>query len=98
MKADLPFSTTVETSTPEAACSRTQRMAPGISREPISMAQITSSFTALALAPGVENTGIPAAAQRSRGMLLTPTPARAMASRLGVNSKSSSLAERTKIP
>ena len=97
-KADLPFSTTVETSTPDAACSRTQFSAPGISREPISMAHSTSSFTALALAPGVENTAMPASEQRSMGMLFTPTPARAMASSSDGKSMSRSLAERTMMP
>jgi hypothetical protein len=78
----LPFSTTVSTSTPEAAWFFTQRTAPVTSREAMSMAQRTSSFTALALAPGVEKTAMPFSEQRSRGMLFTPTPARAMASRL----------------
>ena len=49
------------------------------------MEQITSSFTALALAPGVLNTAMPASEQRSKGMLLTPEPARAMASRFWGN-------------
>ena len=81
MKAALPFSTTVVTSTPEATCCRTHWMPPSTSREPISMAHSTSSFTALALAPGVLNTTMPASEQRSRGMLLTPAPAREMARR-----------------
>ena len=45
------------------------------------MAAMTSSFTALALAPGVLNTTIPFSEQRSMGMLLVPAPARAMARR-----------------
>ena len=53
-----------------------------MSREPMSMAQNTSSFTALALAPGVENTTTPSLEQRSMGMLLTPAPARETARRL----------------
>ena len=42
----------------------------------------TSSFTAFALAPGVLNTTTPASAHLSSGMLFTPAPARATASRL----------------
>ena len=81
-KADLPFSTAAATSTPSAwACSCTHLAPPITSREANSMAQITSSFTALALAPGVLNTTIPASEQRSTGMLFTPAPARAMAQR-----------------
>ena len=45
------------------------------------MAHSTSSLTALALAPGVLNTAMPDSEQRSMGMLLTPTPALAMARR-----------------
>ncbi len=39
----------------------------------------TSSFTALALAPGVLNTGMPALEYSATGMLLVPAPARATA-------------------
>ena len=39
----------------------------------------TSSFTALALAPGVLNTTMPASLHLSTGILLTPAPARAIA-------------------
>ena len=47
------------------------------------MAAMTSSFTALAFAPGVLNTTMPFSEQRSMGMLLVPVPARAMARRAG---------------
>ena len=44
---------------------------------------MTSSLTALALAPGVLKTTTPSLAHSSRGMLLTPAPARAMATSSG---------------
>ena len=82
-KADLPFSTAAATSTPGVrACSFTHATPPLTSREASSMAHSTSSFTALALAPGVLNTTMPASEQRSTGILFTPAPARAMAQRL----------------
>ena len=59
---------------------------------------ITSSATALALAPGVLNTTMPCSLQRSRGMLLTPAPARAMASRLSLKVVFSRSALRTRMP
>ena len=46
----------------------------------------TSSFTALALAPGVLNTGIPISVHLSMGMLLVPAPARATPSKLSLSS------------
>ena len=52
---------------------------PTISRDAKSMPAATSSFTALALAPGVLNTTMPLLVQWSRGILLTPAPALAMA-------------------
>ena len=64
----------------------------------MSRAQTVSSFTALALAPGVLKTTMPASEQRSMGMLLVPAPARAMASRLSGSSASSISAERTRMP
>ncbi len=48
-------------------------------REARISAAIASSLTAMAFAPGVLKTTIPASAQRSRGILLTPAPARAIA-------------------
>ena len=77
----LPFSTAAATSAPEPAWSFTQSAPPTTSREASSRAHTVSSFTALALAPGVLNTTIPASEQRAMGMLLVPAPARAMARR-----------------
>ena len=51
-----------------------------------SMPAITSSFTALALAPGVLKTTMPFSAHASTGILFTPTPARAIASSSSENS------------
>src|SRR3989304_517999 len=53
-----------------------------ILRQARSMPASTSSFTALAFAPGALNTGMPRALNRSTGILFTPAPARATA--LGV--------------
>ncbi len=49
---------------------------------------ITISLTALALAPGVLKTTIPSSEARSIGMLFTPAPARAIASKLSLKVKS----------
>ena len=54
----------------------------GTLRLPAISMPTTSSATALALAPGVLKTTMPCSLHRSRGMLLTPAPARAVASRL----------------
>ena len=62
------------------------------------MAAITSSFTALALAPGVLKTTMPLSEQRSMGILLVPAPARAMARRESGNTYSCIGAERTRMP
>lgn len=62
------------------------------------MAAMTSSFTALALAPGVLKTTIPLSEQRSMGILLVPAPARAMARRESGNWYSCMGAERTRMP
>ena len=77
----LPFSTAFSTSAPAPACARTQSAPSVIFREASSRAHTASSFTALALAPGVLNTTMPASEQRSMGMLLVPAPARATARR-----------------
>ena len=58
----------------------------------------TSSATALALAPGVLNTTMPCSLQRSNGMLFTPAPARAIASRLSLKVVFKRSALRTRIP
>jgi hypothetical protein len=55
----------------------------------------TSSFTALAFAPGALNTGTPRALIASTGMLLVPAPARPMARTLAGISIECMSAERT---
>ena len=93
----LPFSTLLAMAASPAspwvhwAASATLRL-PAIS------IPMTSSATALALAPGVLNTTMPCSLQRSSGMLLTPAPARAMASRLSLNVVFSRSALRTRMP
>ena len=52
----------------------------------MSMPASTSSFTALALAPGALNTGMPRFESAATGMLLTPAPARPTARSDGPNS------------
>ena len=69
-----------------------------MSREASRSAQTASSLTPLALAPGVLKTTMPSLVHLSRGMLLTPAPARAMAKSSGLKSMSSILAERTMMP
>ena len=76
----------------------TQSRAGAIFREVRNSAHSTSSFTALALAPGVLNTTMPFSVQASTGMLFTPAPARAMASRFSPSSMSCMEADRTKMP
>ena len=61
------------------SCAWAKAIPPTMSREASSIAAATNSLTALALAPGVLNTGMPRSLQAARGMLLTPAPARAMA-------------------
>ncbi|MNI63548.1 hypothetical protein D3C73_1189270 [compost metagenome] len=63
-----------------------------MSREDKSNPAMTISFTPLALAPGVLNTTIPFSAHFSSGILLTPAPALAIASKLSDSSKSWTLA------
>src|SRR3569623_264712 len=67
-------------------------------RAPSSMPAITSSFTALALAPGALNTGTPRSDSFFTGMLLVPAPARAIARTDTGMSISCRLAERTRMP
>jgi hypothetical protein len=55
----------------------------------------TSSFTALAFAPGALNTGTPRRLMTSTGMLFTPAPARPMALTLAGISALCMSAERT---
>ena len=88
--ADLPtFSS--------SALARTHSTPPMMSREASSMPASTSSFTALALAPGVLNTAMPASANLSSGMLFTPAPARATALHFAGMSMTCISAERTRM-
>src|SRR5688572_1986268 len=66
-------------------------------RAAMRMPAITSSFTALALAPGALNTGTPRFDRAATGMLLTPAPARPTARSDGPNSNLCRSAERTRI-
>src|SRR6185369_9526930 len=63
----------------------------------ISIPASTSSFTALALAPGALNTGMPRLESAATGMLLTPAPARPTARSDGPNSWRCRSCERTTI-
>ena len=94
----LPFSTSLLTWSPWPFRVFTQSMAAGIFREVRNRAQSTSSFTALAFAPGVLNTTMPCSEHFCTGMLFTPAPARAMASRFSGSSMSCMAAERTRMP
>ena len=96
-KALLPFSTSFGTVSPLPLSVLAHSIA-GITflderKRPVS----TSSLTALALAPGVLKTTIPASLHLSIGILLTPAPARAIVSVFASNSISCIDAERTRI-
>ena len=78
--AFFAFSATLAIS-PSSLLSFTHSIPPTISREARIIAATTSSFTPLALAPGVLNTTIPFSAHSSSGILLTPAPALATAIR-----------------
>ena len=69
-KAFLPFSTAFSTSAPLPLSVRTHSMPPTMSRQESSMPASTISATALAFAPGVLNTQMPASEHLSTGMLL----------------------------
>ena len=66
----LPFSTCLATLVSPGFRPLAHSMPPTMSREASSRPASTSSFTALALAPGVLNTQMPAAVHLSTGMLL----------------------------
>ena len=68
--------------------SLTHSIPPLISRAARSIPATKSSFTPLALAPGVLKTTIPLSAHLSTGILLYPAPALATASRLSGSSES----------
>jgi len=73
-------------------------MPPATSLAASSIPANTSSFTPLALAPGVLNTTIPRLAHSSNGILLTPAPALATARRFSENSMPCMEALLTRIP
>ena len=93
----LPFSTLFAMAgSPARPC--VHWAAAGTLRLPAMSIPMTSSATALALAPGVLKTTMPCSLHRSRGMLLTPAPARAMASRPSLKVVFSRSALRTRMP
>ena len=93
----LPFSTSLaRVALPFRPCAHCT--ASGTLRLPDTSAPMTSSATALALAPGVLNTTMPCSVHWSMGMLLVPAPARAMASRLLGRATSCRSALRTRMP
>ena len=94
----LPFSTSLPTLSPSPLSVLAHSMAGMTFREEISRPAMTSSLTALAFAPGVLNTTMPCSLHLSSGILLTPAPARAIASRLSGSSISCMEAERTMMP
>ena len=75
----------------------TKRIAGSRLRAAISMPAITSSFTALAFAPGALNTGTPRLLIASTGMLLVPAPARRSRARVGGIAIACMSCERTRI-
>ena len=96
-KCFLPSSTTTDSAASSPTKPPTNFMAGPILRAAIKMPANTSSFTALALAPGVLNTTTPRLLISAIGILLVPAPARPMACTLAGISMSCILAERTKI-
>ena len=96
-KAFLPLSTVCSMSGAAGSSALTKRSAAGRLRAAISMPAITSSFTALALAPGALKTGTPRALIAATGMLLVPAPARPIACTLAGMSIECMSAERTRI-
>ena len=93
----LPFSTSLPTSSPLPFKVFAQSIAAVTLRLLMSRPSITSSFTAFALAPGVLNTTIPFSLHLSTGILFTPAPALAIASKSSPSSISCIEAERTSI-
>ena len=91
----LPFSTSLPTLSPSPLRVLHQSIASTTLREARRAAQITSSFTAFAFAPGVLNTAMPCSEHLSIGILFTPAPARAIAKRPAPNCISCIEAERT---
>ena len=94
-KCFLPSSTRCSRSGALGSSEATKRSAPGRLRAAISMPASTSSFTALAFAPGALNTGTPRALMAATGMLLVPAPARPIARTVAGMSMPCMSAERT---
>src|SRR5207302_4996712 len=90
-------SSTCSSNSEEVLKPRTKSKAGGRLRAARSMPASTSSFTALAFAPGALNTGTPRLDSVLTGMLFTPAPARPTASREGPNSCRCRSAERTRM-
>ena len=96
-KLFLPLSTAASMAASSPSRARTNSHAGPMLRAASSSPASTSSFTALALAPGVLKTGMPRRLIWSMGMLFTPAPARPMARTPGGIAKSCRSAERTRI-
>ena len=94
----FPFSTSLPMASPWPASVLAHSMPLPTLRLASTSPPSTSSFTALALAPGVLNTTMPASLHLSTGILLTPAPARAMPSRLSGSAISCMAALRTRMP
>src|SRR5687767_3441578 len=90
-------SSTVRSSSGEWLRPLTNSSAGARLRAAISMPASTSSFTALALAPGALNTGTPRLESAATGMLFTPAPARPTARSEGPNSCLCRSCERTRM-
>ena len=86
-KAFFAFSAALPTFS-SSLFSFTHSIPPTISRHASNIPAITSSFTPFAFAPGELNTTIPCSAHFTSGMLLTPAPARAIASIFSGSSRS----------
>src|ERR1700752_2480583 len=90
-------SSTCPSNCAEVFSPRTKSRGGGRWRAASSMPARTSSFTALAFAPGALNTGTPRFDSAATGMLFTPAPARPTALREGPNSCPCRSAERTRM-
>src|SRR3954447_2044963 len=93
----FPSSIFFSKSEEEESCLRTKSKAGARLRAAISIPASTSSFTALAFAPGALKTGMPRLESAATGILLTPAPARPTARSEGPNSCLCRSAERTRI-
>jgi len=92
----LPFSTALLISSSVPSRLRANDAPWPMLRAPMSIPASTSSFTALALAPGVLKTTMPFLAISATGMLFVPAPARATATTDEGTSMSCMTNERTR--